>query len=143
MLVAILWRDALSVDRGLIDEDHKHLIDLINAIEETVKADRSVGELQGEIEALEKYTRLHFSREEELMMQRRYVKFDEHKAHHHRLVEEFKAVAKPIRDAGKLDVAASMVLAKDELSALITLLRHWLVDHIVKEDLKMKSLLFS
>lgn len=139
----IVWRDALSVDRGVIDEDHRHLLDLINSVEATVTADHKLGELQAEIEALVRYTRVHFSREEEMMFARQYAKFDAHKALHHQLVEQLNDVAEPIRAATATDSPASAAVDQVHLSQLTELLRHWLVDHIVKEDLKLKQILLS
>lgn len=135
----IVWRDTLSVDRGPIDDDHRRLIDLINAIERTVTEDRAVRELQEELAQLALYTRRHFAREEDIMIAQRYARFDEHKAQHLRLIAELADAAKPIAAAGNLDSSTSKVLQADDVAKLTELLRHWLLDHIIKEDLRLKA----
>ena len=137
----IIWREALNVDHGVIDADHRQLIDLINSIERVVTEDQTVRQLQHELDQLAQYTHQHFSREEDIMISRRYARFDDHKAQHLRLIDELAEVAKPIATAEGSDSATSAVLAADDLGRLTELLRHWLLDHIIKEDLKLKPLL--
>lgn len=137
----IVWRDALSVDRGAIDDDHRQLIELINSVERTVTEDRSLRELQGNLDQLDRYTRQHFSREEEIMIACRYTRYDEHKVFHLKLMEELAEVAKPIRAIGNGDAATGKSLPGDDIAKLAELLRHWLLDHIIKEDLKLKAAL--
>jgi hemerythrin len=135
----IIWRDALNVDHGIIDDDHRHLIDLINSIERIVTDDLSVRELQGALDQLALYTGEHFAREEDIMISHRYVKFDDHKAQHLRLIDELTDAAKPIRAAADADATASKALQAGDIGHLSELLRHWLLDHIIKEDLKLKA----
>ena len=62
----IQWRDALCIDNGPIDADHKHLIGLINELLD-LKAHSSRDEKFIEIlNKLKAYTVVHFRREEEL-----------------------------------------------------------------------------
>jgi hemerythrin len=137
----IVWRDALWVDHGVIDDDHRRLIDLINSIERIVGEDGTVRELQDELEQLAQYTREHFCREEDILISRRYAKFDDHKAQHLKLIDELAAAAEPISAAGEPNAPASAALAAADLGRLTELLRHWLLDHIIKEDLKIRPLL--
>ena len=137
----IVWRDALCVDHGVIDNDHRHLIDLINAIEHTVTADGSIRQLQAALDQLALYTGQHFSREEDILISHHYARFDDHKAQHIRLIEELADAARPVRAVTDIDSPISAVLAAEDVGKLTELLRHWLLDHIIKEDLKIKPLL--
>ncbi len=139
--MTILWRDNLSVDRGFIDKDHKRLIDLINTIESIVVENRGVGELQGGLVELHDYTRDHFAREEDFMFSRRYAKFDDHKAKHRRLVAQLVDVAKPIHAVDRRDASVADGIEQVHLVRLIELLRLWLLDHIIQEDLRLKPLI--
>jgi hemerythrin len=141
--VGVSWREALAVDRGMIDEDHRHLIELINSIELTVSNDRSIGELIAEIEALARYTHEHFAREESIMLAMGYAKYDEHKSCHIGLINSLNEVAKPVYAISNRNCPISADLMKAQQDQLIGLLRHWLLDHIIKEDMKMKPLLSS
>ena len=135
----IMWREALSVDSGVIDGDHRHLIDLINSIEQTVTGNRPVQELKAEFDQLDLYTRQHFAREEEIMISLRYAKFDEHKALHLKLIDELVEVAKPVRAAADPGAATAEAIGADGVAKVSGLLRHWLIDHIIKEDLKLRA----
>lgn len=139
--VGIVWREGLSVDRGVIDTDHRYLINLINAIEKAICEDRPVAELCSGIDGLSRYTRQHFLREEEIMIAHRYPRFDHHKALHRMLIEQLNEVAGPILSATPPDVPASNAVDKRCLAGVAELLRSWLLDHIVREDLKLKPLL--
>jgi len=137
----IVWRDALSVDRGVIDEDHRHLIDLMNLVESILTEDRTLGDLRKALDRLEVYTCRHFAREEKIMISRHYAKVVDHKALHIGLVEELDDAAKPARGEGESGARVSQVLGEDDIAKLIGLLKHWLIDHIVKEDLRLKAFL--
>jgi hemerythrin len=132
MSVRIHWRQGMSVDQGPIDEDHRHLIDLINRFTDHVPGSPSpLAEALDVLHALEFYADAHFAREEQLQ---RLVAFPESAAHqeeHRRLratLEQILARAKSPR------TAEPAAIVQD----LGQLLKRWLMDHIIKHDLQMK-----
>ena len=80
--MALQWRNALSVGNEMIDNDHKKLFALINEVEVALSGDNPVAEALGAIDGLATYTQEHFFREESIMINLRYVKFDHHKNAH-------------------------------------------------------------
>ncbi|HXP73097.1 MAG TPA: bacteriohemerythrin [Stellaceae bacterium] len=131
----IVWRDQMSVDGGVIDSDHKVLIGIINefsAVEATASA---VPMLKGVLAKLDQYAKTHFEREERLQKS---VSFPFHQAHvraHEGLIRQLSEVE------AKLNATAATTNAA-ELAALHTrlaeFLHHWLIDHIIGTDLRMK-----
>jgi hemerythrin len=119
----------MSIDQGIIDEDHRHLIDIINRL----NSDATIADALGVLEALRFYTDVHFAREELLQG---LVGFSEPNAHHARHRELLSTLEQIKTLAGTVDMvpraAAAMV---EELRAL---LRRWLLRHIIGDDLKMK-----
>ncbi|MDI6746926.1 MAG: hemerythrin family protein [Rhodocyclaceae bacterium] len=139
--MAVVWRQALSVSNNLIDADHQHLLSLINTFEDIFTADRPIGDLLAAIGELRDYTHAHFAREERIMLALRYHKYDQHKLAHARLIEQLDLAAKPLRELGEVLSATAAALPEEIRDSLVGLLRQWLIEHILGEDLQLKPLL--
>ena len=63
VVMGLQWRDQLSVGNDLIDGDHKYLIDIINKVEVSMKANNRA-ELMALLDELGHYGKTHFEREE-------------------------------------------------------------------------------
>lgn len=137
----IVWRDAFSIGHDLIDSDHRHLLTLINTVEDVLTMEQPQGKLLAAIDELGTYTKEHFAREESLMINVQYARYDKHKAAHLELIEQLNQAAKPIRDLGDGVSPPTVAVPQEARDGLIGLLRHWLVDHIIKEDMQLKPLL--
>ncbi len=95
MITEIIWTDEYTLGVEEIDVQHKHLVGLVNR---SIKKgngylpDVKTGDLLGE---LERYTRWHFSCEEEFMRIYEYSRYQDHKDEHDILMESLmeKAVA--------------------------------------------------
>ena len=61
--MGLQWRDQLSVGNDLIDSDHKHLIEVTNRAELSLKAGNRVA-LASVLQELSGYAKSHFDREE-------------------------------------------------------------------------------
>jgi hemerythrin-like metal-binding protein len=128
----IRWRDEMVIDRGLIDDDHRHLIDIINRLR--VRGPRERAGLADAIDvlhALKFYAETHFAREERLQRLVRYPESELQHDEHQRLVRTLDAITAKTLSADAAD-------ASDVLQELNTFLRHWLLDHIIRLDLRMK-----
>ena len=133
----IIWREQMSIGIKAIDADHQHLIEIINQLESTIRnppagkngREESLRILFGRLRA---YTREHFSREEGMQSTSHYKGLGENQEHHQKLIAE-------------LDDLSSRFMAEIEINHPVTdeemlqFLRHWLVDHIIKVDLKMRG----
>jgi hemerythrin len=127
----IQWREAMSVDRGIIDADHRHLIDIINRF----TADVSHGDPDGAgavgiLSALVFYAETHFAREERLQV---LIGYPGHRAQHDEHRHLMAALHELIGRTASPPGADPSQVPRD----LGRLLRRWLLDHIIKMDLGM------
>lgn len=119
----IKWDDHYSVKISKFDQEHQHLVDVINHLYESMKVGKGQVELGKILEELVDYTRQHFANEEALMLKHAYPKYAEHKASHDHLTQqvlEFKSQY----EAGKIGLSVQMM----------NFLKEWLVKHILDED---------
>jgi hemerythrin-like metal-binding protein len=123
----------MAVDGGLIDDDHRHLIDIINSF--SYHRARGRGALAQAVDclnALKFYAETHFTREERLQ---RLVNYPEHGRQQDEHRELMAALDGMIWRAQR---TLSEADAADIVEELGTLLRRWLLNHIIKLDLRMK-----
>jgi hemerythrin-like metal-binding protein len=128
----ITWRDQMSVDGGIIDSDHRHLIEIINKFEERADGEATEDELIEILYALKFYASTHFKREETLQRLTHYPHHDRHCQEHKELAARLEAIIADTRKA----LAGDTKKAVAETGAL---LKSWLVDHVIGSDLRMSS----
>jgi len=124
-MALIEWTDALSVGYAEIDEDHQHLVGLLNRLDEAVtagKADTVVGEL---LDELVSYTVWHFRHEERLMQTYADPTFFDHQQEHEALAQQVVERQRAFSE-GTGDVA----------NDLLPFLKSWLTKHILGTDAK-------
>jgi len=136
----IVWRDQMAVGVKSVDEDHRGLIDIINQFEAAVRADPSLkgtgeGTVRSLLGRLQTYVREHFAREERMQASAVYPGLAENRAEHQRLTAELEALVSRFTAGGR----AEKPLTGEEMVSFLT---HWLIDHILKCDLKMKGFRF-
>lgn len=127
----IRWRDELSIDGGTIDEDHRHLIGIINRFMDISTKAQDTGPLLAVLHALRFYTQAHFEREEALQELANYPLSEAHAEEHAGLVDRLDNMIEAVNRS------------QDESIARISretavFLNFWLIDHIIKSDLGMK-----
>lgn len=88
----IVWREAMSVDGGIIDRDHQYLIEIINQFEMVAPDFGAVDQLTSILFKLETYTKRHFRREEELQRSINYPGCDAQRQEHLRLIGELSQI---------------------------------------------------
>lgn len=130
----IEWRQQMSIGNVLIDGDHRYLIALINNVELALRGDGANDALVHVLEQLRLYTEEHFEREEKLMRAVAYPGLEEHRQVHGELVVRLVEIRRNIEDA------APRSLSQTERDPLIELLRSWILDHVLKQDMLMKPL---
>lgn len=117
------WADDLAIDHGPIDEDHRHLVELVNQLHTATSEGRGV-EVVGEIlHSLIAYTTDHLRREEGQMAIAHFPHLERHKVGHKAFVDQLNALQAKF-DSGSITVAAQ----------LSTVLRDWLSLHIRRSD---------
>jgi hemerythrin-like metal-binding protein len=121
------WRDDYSTGVASIDHEHQQMIDLINRIFERLESDSSgaaVSDFLGEVHAR---IAAHFALEEQIMRDRRYDQFEDHKADHERLLDEIR----DIMDAHEDGTYA------DRKYAFAERLEDWFVLHFKTKDARL------
>ena len=117
---------------GVIDADHRHLLDIINRFENFAADGLTLDEGLEILFALKFYAATHFKREEGLQLRVNYPHYEAHKKQHAELLDQLTAIIEALRGGA----GAPLDQVARETSAL---LQHWLMDHVLKSDLKMKA----
>jgi hemerythrin-like metal-binding protein len=117
------WTDELSSGNTMIDNDHRHLIDMVNKLDAAMCTGRGKAVLAQILDELITYTRSHFGREERLMQEIDYSDYTTHKAEHDKLITEVDALQNDFQ-SGKTDLSYQTYL----------FLTSWLSHHIQEED---------
>lgn len=131
--MAILWRNEMAIGNAEIDDDHRYLISLINAIEAAVNCGIERKVLLTHLSELFAYTEKHFKREEEIQAQIQFPFIETHKQEHEKLINKLNSIQI------SLDSSQDEKSYKSFMQGLFDFLKDWLVNHIINEDLKMKS----
>ena len=119
----LAWSSMFSVGVKDIDDQHKRLVDMANALNDAMKAGHGKDAVGKILNDLVSYTQNHFAFEERLMDKHKYPMSPQHKQEHKDLVKtvgEFKAKFE------KGDAALT--------SEVMTFLRDWLSKHIMNSD---------
>jgi hemerythrin len=124
----------MAVGHPMIDADHRRLIELINTAELAFKGVGPQGTLADTLDGLTAYANEHFRREEDVMSLLGYDGLSQHREAHRMLRVRLREIRGDIE--GKAGVASPR-----EIDRLIELLRAWLLDHVLKDDMRLKPIL--
>jgi len=122
-MALINWSANLSVNIKEIDTQHQKWIEIINDLNDAMKAGKSKEILGDVFKRLIDYTKFHFKYEEDLFEKYGYMDKVSHKMLHQKLVNEVNGYYNDFK-AGKMSVSIQ----------LMQLLSNWLIDHIQKTD---------
>ena len=128
----VIWKHDYDIGIPAIDEQHKKLFDIANAIDKLLNNELMTDKydhIVAIIEELQDYTSEHFAAEEAYMLANKYPKFLSHKVLHNEFIEKMGSI-----DLAKIDNEQNAYL-KEILKFVI----EWLVDHILKEDKLISS----
>jgi hemerythrin len=128
----ITWDEAWSIGIAEIDEHHHKLVELIQRLFGALITAQGTAYMEEIVIELVDYTKFHFSREEEVYQEYGFDQLEHHKGQHQALIKQVLDVTQDVLKRGP----------SEELSEEVYyFLRHWLVDHIIDEDLKFKAFL--
>lgn len=122
----------MCVGEPMIDDDHKHLVDLINAFEVAIGGKIDHKKVARVLLGLVEYTGEHFAREEELQLAIRYPYHESHRRSHRDVLRKLSEIVTVYTKAPEGPARDAMV------RNLANFLKEWLVDHIIQSDLRMK-----
>ena len=122
-MALLTWKDESSVHIGVIDLQHKKLVELLNQIHDAAQAGRGKDVLERILEDLVTYTKVHFSTEEDFFTKHSYPRSVQHKAEHDALT---KKVLKYQEEYNSGRSALTIEVMK--------FLKDWLTNHILAVD---------
>lgn len=122
-MAVIKWRDSYNTGIDAVDEEHKKLVDLIEAMYTSIRDKEPKETVEKVLGEIVEYTQIHFNNEEALMEEKEYPELEAHKAQHRSLIEEVGEY----KDRLVNDFP-------DGRQELYRFLREWLVNHIMESD---------
>jgi hemerythrin len=128
--MALVWREQLSVGNDVIDNDHRHLIDIINRASDGLSK-KNRKELLVSLESLSRYSQAHFAREEKIALAAGYEQVPKLSESHQALLKQLDQIKHEVGEMGQ-------DWSSETAERFASLLRNWLLDHVIKEDLLMK-----
>lgn len=131
-MAVIGWKSIYETGIVALDNEHRGLIQEINRLYEAVRDKQGEAVLVDILTMLEKYTVDHFQHEEKLMKEYHYPDLVEHQKIHQELIDE-------IQEFKKKNTSGTEDLARE----LLTFLRVWVLEHILKIDKEYGAFLES
>ncbi|MBT4769426.1 MAG: bacteriohemerythrin [Rhodospirillaceae bacterium] len=128
----ITWSDAISVGNEPLDEDHKKLVDTVNALYGAINSNEGKPAVIKAFEEMKAYTDYHFTREEKMMAESKYPEMEDHKEEHRDFIARLGVLYTDFNN-GK-DTSGR---------ALLNFLGGWLTTHITFIDKKLSQHLTS
>ncbi|WP_413206873.1 bacteriohemerythrin [Rhodospirillum sp. A1_3_36] len=122
----IVWRDEWDLGIPSMDRDHRILVSLINQIPTALGDAEERVILSSVLNGLWDYTDFHFAREQAVLAAAGYAHGEEHGVRH----EDLKAKVRAYVEAYATDPAGV------NLAELLDFMEHWLIDHILVEDMR-------
>jgi hemerythrin-like metal-binding protein len=122
-MALIEWRKEFETGVADVDHEHRELVDLINQLNEKVRAHAAPGDIQEFLGEVFARIAAHFALEESIMRKHRYDEYEDHKAEHERLLDDIR----DIMDAAEADYG-------EELSATVG---EWFVNHFKSKDARL------
>lgn len=128
----ISWSEQLSLGIPSIDDQHKKLINMINALDDALAEGHADDILQNIFDGLAVYTEKHFAYEEELFDKYQFMYSEAHKKEHEALVVEVKHLQQKLNDG-------DFMLGIE----VMDFLKQWLTNHILGSDMAYSEFLKS
>ncbi len=125
--IKFTWNSDFETHIDQIDKDHKEIIDAYENLYLKMKEGMGHEFVKELIHFLNDYIETHFEREEAFMAEIGYTELETHRNYH----QEFTAQVKHLSQS----LGAST--SNSDLIRVNLLIKNWLINHIVKEDMKI------
>jgi hemerythrin-like metal-binding protein len=123
------WNESFETGMPLIDEQHRHLVGLLNSLTEHLCTPEDIAGLKGIFGELKEYAFFHFTTEEACWEK---ILADDPWAIGHRA--EHESFAETI---DRIETEGTGPALDDRIPDIISFLTHWLVLHILDQDRRM------
>lgn len=118
------WSEEYTTGIPSIDEQHRHLLDLVNKFEEAGRRGRGSRIMSDILNDLAGYTQEHFAHEEKIMQESGFPGLEEHMARHRSLLQKVERFQ---FEFGTQDVKISAEVRE--------YLQYWVRSHILQHDM--------
>ena len=122
----IKWKDEFNLGIEEVDNEHRDLVALINALHEAMLAGVGRADILEGISQIYTLVSAHFEREEAFMRESRYMAYAEHKEDHEVLLDDLREIIEQVRSGGGY--------AEARLSAD---LQYWFSEHFRTHDARL------
>ena len=122
----IEWKDEFNLGIEAIDNEHRDLVALINALHEAMSGGADRADIVAGISEIYTLVSAHFEREESFMRETRYMAYAEHKEDHEVLLDDLREIIDQVRSGGRY--------AEARLSAD---LQYWFSEHFRTHDARL------
>jgi hemerythrin len=124
----IEWSDSFTVKVSTFDAQHKQLFRLVDQWHDAMKTGQTREKMSNILSELVKYTKSHFTAEENAMLAVGYLEFTSHKAEHDKFTSKIERLSRDFQQG-----AAGLSIE------LMDFLTSWLQDHILNTDQKYSA----
>lgn len=123
------WKDTYKIGIEEIDQTHEHLFALFNEFVKLTIERAPLSTLLAKFHDLISYVEDHFAEEEQIMLDRGFEDFADHKDIHTHLIHDAKEVEKDL----------SRACDSDDMLPYIHCLQSLIIEHILRQDSQITS----
>jgi len=123
----LAWNEDYCIGHDLIDSEHKRLFEIADRIFAIKNPLMDEAAIRKSVHELYDYMKKHFEHEEQYMTDVSYSDSQMHKERHSEIIGEMNDILRFSKNYIQIE------------NRLVALMRKWLIDHILKEDLKVKK----
>jgi hemerythrin len=127
MSSSLLWNDDYCIGHEIIDSEHKRLFEIAGRIFAVNNPLMDITVIKKVVHQLYDYMQEHFHHEETYMVEVVYSDTGMHKEKHAEIINEMNDIVERSKNFIQIQ------------NRLVILMRKWLLEHILKEDLKVKK----
>lgn len=130
MTAHVTWSDEYSLGYSPIDEQHKQLLNLLDALYAAEISDEPLTNASNVLFKLVVFTETHFAYEEMLLELIGFPKLRKHSLYHEVMKAKTRGIVQDFRKSHSFDREGVLIFLRD-----------WWTDHILTEDMQYRSLL--
>jgi len=119
----IEWKDEYRTGVAVLDEQHRHLVEIINKFHDALQRGRGSRQMNEILRDLIGYTQEHFETEERLLAEAGYEQLKLHQSQHRQLLQKVERFQFEFNGSGRR--------ITNEMQEFLS---YWLVTHILRDD---------
>lgn len=126
-MTSIKWRKEFETGIQDVDQEHAHLIEVVNAVVHRVGDKPSKSQWADALGEIHRAISSHFAHEEKIMEERGYDQYEDHKADHEFLLDEIRGILNSV------DENVAMI----QRDVLVRRISCWFTEHFKTRDARL------